>query len=570
MTTPRRAALYLRVSTARQAERDLSIPDQQRQAEAHCRQHGWPVVAAFLEQGASATDDRRPEFQRMLDAAATKPRPFDVIVVHSLSRFFRDAIEGGVHLRRLRRLGVEVVSITQPTAEDASGELVRTVLMTFDAYQSQENAKHTLRAMKENARAGFWNGAPPPYGYRIEVAERRGDKDKKRLAIAPAEAAVVRQVFDLYLHGRVGLPMGVKGIADTLNRTGVTYRGGRRFSLGLVHRVLTRETYIGRHAFNVVTAKTGETKPADEHVTCECPAIIAEETFARVQQLLASRNPKQTPPRAVSGPTLLTGLAVCASCGGGMVLNTGTAKNGTVHRYYACSTAGRMGKTVCTGRRVRMDALDSIVVEGLAERVFAPERLGVLVGEVLAAKAAEAAGAGGEVAGLHAERRKIDQSIDRLAAAVEAGTFAPDDDTIRTRFSALRDRKAELLRLIGQAERRRSGPALALPAASLDRFSAAMQTKLREAPPELRKALVRLFVGHVEVGEAEVRIAGPKAALAAALAAEPDSALPAGPGVRGSVRGWRPIGDSNHCCRRERAVTGLAMDGHRRSIHLFY
>lgn len=34
MTVPLRAALYLRVSTARQAEHDVSIPDQKRQGEA--------------------------------------------------------------------------------------------------------------------------------------------------------------------------------------------------------------------------------------------------------------------------------------------------------------------------------------------------------------------------------------------------------------------------------------------------------------------------------------------------------------------------------------------------------
>ena len=36
MTVPLRAALSLRVSTARQAEHDVSIPDQKRQGEAYC------------------------------------------------------------------------------------------------------------------------------------------------------------------------------------------------------------------------------------------------------------------------------------------------------------------------------------------------------------------------------------------------------------------------------------------------------------------------------------------------------------------------------------------------------
>jgi hypothetical protein len=39
--------------------------------------------------GVSATDDRRPEFQRMIDAATARPPAFDVILVHSFSRFFR-------------------------------------------------------------------------------------------------------------------------------------------------------------------------------------------------------------------------------------------------------------------------------------------------------------------------------------------------------------------------------------------------------------------------------------------------------------------------------------------------
>ncbi len=43
MTVPLRAALYLRVSTARQAEYDVSIPDQQWQSEAHCAARGYRV-----------------------------------------------------------------------------------------------------------------------------------------------------------------------------------------------------------------------------------------------------------------------------------------------------------------------------------------------------------------------------------------------------------------------------------------------------------------------------------------------------------------------------------------------
>ena len=63
-----RAALYLRVSTARQAEHDVSIPDQRKQGEAYCAARGYQLVEIFVEPGNTATNDRRPEFQRMIEA----------------------------------------------------------------------------------------------------------------------------------------------------------------------------------------------------------------------------------------------------------------------------------------------------------------------------------------------------------------------------------------------------------------------------------------------------------------------------------------------------------------------
>ena len=219
MTMPVRAALYLRVSTGRQAESDLSIPDQRRQAKAYCASRGWEIVADYVEPGASATDDRRPEFQRMIDAATTKPPAFDVILVHSFSRFFRDQFQLEFYVRRLAKAGVRLVSITQELGDDPMSNMIRQIMALFDEYQSKENAKHTLRAMKENARQGFWNGALPPIGYRIvEASEQRGHRTKKTLEIDPVQAETVRLIFRLAREGSGSSgPMGVKSIATHLN-----------------------------------------------------------------------------------------------------------------------------------------------------------------------------------------------------------------------------------------------------------------------------------------------------------------------------------------------------------------
>ena len=68
-TSPQRAAVYLRVSTGRQAEHDLSIPDQRAQTSGWIAARGWTLAAEYVEPGASATDDKRPEFQRMIERA---------------------------------------------------------------------------------------------------------------------------------------------------------------------------------------------------------------------------------------------------------------------------------------------------------------------------------------------------------------------------------------------------------------------------------------------------------------------------------------------------------------------
>ena len=251
MTVPLRAALYLRVSTARQAEHDVSIPDQKRQGEAYCASRGYQLVETYVEPGASATNDRRPEFQRMIEAGTTKPAPFDIVIVHSFSRFFRDHFELEFYVRKLAKNGVKLVSITQEMGDDPMHVMMRQIMALFDEYQSKENAKHVIRALKENARQGFWNGSLPPIGYRVVAAEQRGVKDQEEAGDRPAPRRYGAADLPAVLEGDGATgPMGVKNIAAYLNATRIFTRDGGRWGIGQVHRILTRRTYIGEHEFN--------------------------------------------------------------------------------------------------------------------------------------------------------------------------------------------------------------------------------------------------------------------------------------------------------------------------------
>jgi len=538
-TIATRAALYLRVSTARQAEHDVSIPDQKRQGEAYCLTRGYTLVDSFIEMGASATNDRRPEFQRMIEAGTSKPAPFDVVVVHSFSRFFRDHFELEFYVRKLAKNGVRLVSITQEMGDDPMHVMMRQIMALFDEYQSKENAKHVIRALKENARQGFWNGSLPPIGYRVVAAEQRGAKVKKKLEIDPLHADTIRLIYRLALQGdgEKG-QMGVKSIADHLNRNGIRTRDGGRWGIGQVHRILTRRTYMGEHEFNK-RSKTKELKPADEVVTVPVPSIIDQMQFDVVQKLLKARNPKVTPARVVSGPTLLTGLIHCAKCGGAMTIRTG---KGGRYRYYTCSMKARQGATACSGMTVPMSKLDDLVVTHLEKRLLAPERLETILATVLDRRQARGAERRTHIAELNKRATEADQRLKRLYDAIETGVADLDDSDLKDRIATLKatrdqartdaDRGSALL---DSATNRSITPEM------LEAFAQTARQRMRLDGGDYRRDHLRALAQRVEVSEGEVRIMGSKSNLLQTLTAIGGNA---GTGTQGnlvpiSVPNWR-------------------------------
>jgi site-specific DNA recombinase len=538
-----RAALYLRVSTGRQADNDLSIPDQRRQAKAYCASRGWEIAADYVEPGASATDDRRPEFQRMIDAATTKPPAFDVILVHSFSRFFRDQFQLEFYVRRLAKAGVRLVSITQELGDDPMSNMIRQIMALFDEYQSRENAKHTLRAMKENARQGFWNGALPPIGYRIvEAAEQRGHRTKKSLEIDPIQAETVRSIFRFAREGNGSSgPMGVKSIAKHLNEARIRTRDGERWGVDAVHKVLTRTTYIGRHRFNTKYWKTRERKPEAEVVEMIVPPIIDVAEFEAVQTLLKARSPAMTAPRVVSGPTLLTGICFCAACGGAMTLRTG--KSGR-YRYYTCCTKARQGESGCKGRTVPMDKLDSMVAEHIEHRLLQPKRLEQILSRVLDRREELAERRTAHIAELRKRASEAEAKLKRLYYAIEDGIADVSDPMLKervTELKAVRDQaRADAERAEGALDR--LGPCITPQA--LKTFASQARKRMRIEGGGYRRDHLRALAQRIEVDAKEVRIMGSKSELLRTLVAA-SSAKTAGFGVPSFVPKWRARHDSN-------------------------
>ncbi len=429
---------YLRVSTGRQAESDLSIPDQRWQIADHCARQGWILAAEYVDAGASGREEDRNEFQRMIDRACDDDHPYDVVVVHSFSRFFRDAFGLEMYVRRMAKAGVRLVSITQDLGDDPPHVMMRQILALFDEYQSRENGKHVLRAMQENARQGFYNGSPLPLGYTTEEIEKRGNRIKKRLVVDSVEAETVKTIFKLYQigDGRSG-PLGIKAVTCWLNERGYRTRRGALFGVASVHKLLVNPIYAGTWIFNKRSSRTGRVKPENEHITVDVPPIIGRDAFDAVAAALKARDPRVTAPRVTTGPILLTGLATCATCEGAMTLRTGTSKSGTVYKYYNCSTCARMGKTACKGRSIPMEKLDTLVTVHLADRLFNPTRLSAILACIAQSRAQQALQVNTRVTALQADVTDAEDKLKRLYKMVEDG-ITDLDEILKERLGSLK------------------------------------------------------------------------------------------------------------------------------------
>lgn len=509
-------AIYARVSTSRQADNELSIPDQLRQMRDWAKANGDLVVQEYVEPGASATDDKRPVFQQMIADAMMKPPAFDAIIIHSLSRFFRDGIEFGVYERKLAKNKVKVISITQPTSDDAGGEMMRRIITLFDEHQSKEIAKHVSRAMKENARQGYFNGSRAPYGYRAVTTDQAGSRGRmrKKLAIEESEADVVRLAYRLYLEGLEGRVLGIKEIAKHLSATGHLARG-KPWTIQKVHALLADTMYMGVYYFNVRDSKANVQRPPEEWVRTDIPPIIDAVTYERVRLIREARAPGSgAVPRALTSPILLAGLIKCGVCNHRMTLSTG--KSGA-YRYYKCTSRRAQGNHACTSRNLPMAKVDETVVARLIEQVLEPDRLQGLM-EGLRQRIQSGKDSRREkVAELERQLKHLEDRQNRLLDAIESGIVDLDETTHR-RSQQIRTAREALLIQISEARRSALPPAIEfLKPSQVDLFGLALRRLLQNKDSSLVKSYVQLLIDEVIVNDDDALIRGSYAALANVL-----------------------------------------------------
>ncbi len=102
----KRAALYARFSSDNQ--RTESIDAQVRAMKDFCTQNKWKIVETYVDEAYSATNDRRPSFQRMIEDSGKGM--FDIVLVHKLDT---DSVATDTILRFIRiSLNITVYACT--------------------------------------------------------------------------------------------------------------------------------------------------------------------------------------------------------------------------------------------------------------------------------------------------------------------------------------------------------------------------------------------------------------------------------------------------------------------------
>ena len=524
-----RVAIYARVSTERQAEKNLSIPDQLKQLRDYSAIKGFEISKEYIDEGVSATDDKRPAFREMVADAMQKDHPFSMILVLTTSRFFREAYLARYYKRRLQKKGIKVKAIHQEVSEDHTGEFVEGIFELIDQHESQMIGFHTLRGMKENARRGFCNGSRPKYGLKFEpVTDERGNP-KKKIVPDPAETPIVQEIFDRYLSFQ-----GARQIAEALNKKGEPYRG-RPWTKNTVLTIISDPAYSGTFYFNKYNHKTGTRKPREEWIEIKIPSIVSDQTWERAQAIRRERDPKTTNPAITGSKTLLTGFTFCGYCGSGMQMET--AKGGS-YTYYNCRNYVRSGKSVCRGQRIPAPELEGAVLHHMAQRLFTKDRVKkILIGVGSSARSMIRRSKNLRNK-LTIERKDIESRLQKQYEAIEKGVVNSSD--VSERISQLKAKRAEI------DERLKGTPRSVLPPnvftdRAIEDFQTTIKNMFLSPDRDFTKSYLKLFIQRVTINGGKVRIEGRPSAILATM----QNKTAVKTGVLTAVNNWLPGQDSN-------------------------
>ena len=258
-------AVYTRKSTEEGLEQEFNTLDAQREA---ClayissqKAEGWVALQKHYDDGGfTGGNIKRPALQELL--SDIREGKVHTVVVYKIDRLTRSLMDFSKLVEVFDAHGVTFVSITQSFNTTTSmGRLTLNVLLSFAQFEREVIGERVRDKIAASKKKGMWMGGHDPLGYR---------RIDKLLKPEDAERNTVRAIFERYL--TLG---SLTALTLDLERRGITSRrwtssrgqshGGRPYSRGALHCLLTNPVYIGKikHKNNVFEGQHEAIIPLD-------------------------------------------------------------------------------------------------------------------------------------------------------------------------------------------------------------------------------------------------------------------------------------------------------------------
>ena len=350
----RPAALYLRVSTARQEDEGTSLATQEAACRRYCAERGYPVAAVYREVYTGADLFERPQLSAL--RAAVRAGEVGVVVAHALDRLSRNQAHLGLIASEVEHAGAAIELVTEKLEDTPEGRLLQSVRGFVAEVERLKLAERTIRGRRARVAGGKpLPGPRPPYGYDWS------DEDKARLVENPSTAPIVRSIFAAIVGGT-----SAQAVATRLTAEGVpTPAGAPSWSRQTVAKIVRHPVYTGEaRAFRWQwttergTRHGAPTTEADQTVLAGvAPALVSPDiAVAAADRLTRNKYETVRNNRDPEAPLLRGGYAICGYCGHPMTAKNRNGK-GTL---YLCNRWNRE-RHGCPGHGIMASILDSAV-----------------------------------------------------------------------------------------------------------------------------------------------------------------------------------------------------------------
>ncbi len=379
------AVIYARYSSDSQTEQ--SIEGQMRVCEEYAKSHDILILNTYIDRAMTGTNDRRPDFQRMIQESSRKE--WDYVLVYKLDRFSRNKYETAIYKKALKDNKVKVLSATEYIPDTPEAIIFESMLEGMAEYYSAELSQKIRRGNNESRLKGNLTGGKIPYGYK---------NVNKKAVIVPEQAEVVRYIYEQYSIG-----VYVKDIIASLTNKGIYYFG-KPFVPNTVYKILKNERYSGiyRH----------ENKIYDNIY----PQIVPQDTFQRVRNNVLKN---QYGKNSIKVVYLLRNKLKCGYCGQTIIGEMGTAHNGERKYYYKCR--GRKARlNDCKKSAIRKDVLENIVLDTVITELKKPHIMESIINGVLQVQDRQTQ-CNTVLNLLIKEQRQTDNAINNIMNAIEQG-----------------------------------------------------------------------------------------------------------------------------------------------------